>query len=70
MLPVNIILLILFNRSILLTALGEVKLPPKLRKRGRPKGADQTVIGLPKKRHRGNKPVPFLKKLPSDKEKG
>ena len=41
-----------------------------MRKRGRPKGAEQTVIGLPRKKRRGNKPLPFLKKSPSDKEKG
>ena len=50
--------------------LSQIKLPPKLRKRGRPKGAEKTVIGLPRKKHRGNKPVPFAKKQPSDKEKG
>ena len=40
-------------------------MPPAMKKRGRPKGADKTVIGLPKKRKycQGNKPVPFLKKI-------
>ena len=44
----------------------------KIKKHGRPKGADKTVIGLPKKRKcsQENKPVPFLKKTPKEKEKG
>ena len=49
--------------------LKTIKLPPKMRKRGRPKGAETTVIGLPKRRKRSNKTVPFLKKLPSEREK-
>ena len=28
----------------------DISLPPKIRKRGRPKGHDLTVIGLPKKK--------------------
>ena len=43
-------------------------MPPKLWKRGRPKGADKTVIGLAKKRRRLG-PVPFVKKMPLEKEK-
>ena len=44
-------------------------MPPKMRKRGRPKGADKTVIGLPRKKMRtGGKPVPFLRKLPKERE--
>ena len=47
-------------------------MPPAMKKRGRPKGADKTVIGLPKKRKycQGNKPVPFLTKTPKEKDKG
>lgn len=41
-----------------------------MRKRGRPKGAEKTVIGLPRKKSRGSKPVAFLNKPPEDKEKG
>ncbi|XP_065893103.1 uncharacterized protein [Dysidea avara] len=47
----------------------DVTLPPKLKKRGRPKGAEKTVIGLPRKKKRLDKPVPFLKKLPLDRER-
>ena len=49
--------------------LRDIKLPPKIRKRGRPKGAEKTTIGLPRKK-KENKPVPFLKKYPTDREKG
>lgn len=49
-----------------------IQLPPKMRKRGRPKGAEKTVIGLTRKKRKssGSKPLPFLKKHPADKEKG
>ena len=45
-------------------------MPPKIKKHGRPKGADKTVIGIPKKRKcsQENKPVPFLKKTPKEKK--
>ena len=39
-------------------------------KRGRPKGAEKTVVGLPNKKRKLNKPLTFLKKLPVDREKG
>ena len=45
-------------------------LPPKLKKRGRPKGAEKTVIGLPTKKRKVKSVIPFLKKLPVEKEKG
>ena len=42
--------------------LENVKLPPKINKRGRPKVAEKTVIGLPcKKKKKTDKPTPFLK---------
>ena len=50
--------------------LENVKLPPKIKKRGRPKGAEKTVIGLPRKKKKTDKPIPFLKKQPIDKERG
>ena len=48
----------------------DVILPPKLKKRGRPKGAEKTVIGLPAKKRKAKLVIPFLKKLPAEKEKG
>ena len=45
-------------------------LPPKLKKRRRPKGAEKTVIGLPTKKRKAKSVIPFLKKLPVEKEKG
>ena len=53
---------------------GSLKLPPVIKKRGRPKGAEKTVIGLPsRKRFKGDqvrKPVSFLKKSTSNKDEG
>ena len=45
-------------------------MPPKLKKRGRPKGVEKTIIGLPRKKIKTNKSTPFLKKLPVDRERG
>ena len=42
--------------------LSDIVLPPMIKKRGRPKGLTQTVIGLPKKRMRSSKCAPFQKK--------
>ena len=53
-----------------LAGLSKILLPPKMKKRGRPKGAEKTVIGLPRKKHRGDKPIPFIKKPPLEKERG
>lgn len=44
-------------------------MPPSLRKRGRPRGAGLTVIGLPKRQKRDG-PVKFLTKLPMERELG
>lgn len=35
--------------------MSQVKMPPKIVRRGRPKGAEATVIGLPRKRHHNGK---------------
>ena len=51
-----------------LCRVGDIKLPPKIRKRDRPKGAEMTIIGLPRKKKKENKPIPFLKKYPTDRE--
>ncbi|KAK7884555.1 hypothetical protein WMY93_027678 [Mugilogobius chulae] len=50
--------------------LSLVKLPTKMRKRGRPKGVyHQTAVGLPKKGKPGeSKPIPFWRKPPLDKD--
>ena len=41
-----------------------------MRKRGRPKGHEQTAIGLTRKKvKRSNKPVSFLKKYPTDRKR-
>ena len=37
--------------------LKSISLPPKLKKRGRPKGADLIVIGLPRKKKCNSKPL-------------
>ena len=58
------------DSAYILAPLKNVKLPPKIKKHGRPKGAEKTVIGLPKKKKQNrNQPVPFLKKHPTDKER-
>ena len=50
-------------------------MPPMMRKRGRPKGTNDTVIGVPAKKRAtkcGSKPkvIPFLRLHVSLKEKG
>jgi len=47
--------------------LSFVKLPPKMRKRGQPKGLANTVIGLPRKKAKSG-PVAFEKMLPPQKD--
>ena len=49
---------------------SNLKLPPKQKKRGRPKGSELTVIGLPKKKHRDDGPVALIKKHPKEKKRG
>ena len=46
-------------------------MPSKMRKRGRPKGVDKTVIGLPKakKTKKTSKPIPFIKKQQLEKDR-
>jgi len=55
--------------------LENVKLPPKMKKRGRPKGAQKTIIGLPRRKKKkscpeSDKPTAFLRKNPIEKERG
>ena len=52
------------------SGLENISLPPKQKKRGRPKGAEKTVIGLPVAKKAMKKgPLPFLKKQRKDKER-
>ena len=56
----------------LFDALREVKMPPKMKKKGRPREAETTVIGLPQtKKQRGviSKPKPFSKLSPLEKDR-
>lgn len=48
--------------------LRDIKMPPKMCKRGRSKGADKTVIGLLNKRKRTSKVIPFADMSVSSKE--
>lgn len=50
--------------------LASIKMPPTMRKRGRPKGAGLTVIGLPKKKGNVPKAIAFVKKSEWEKTKG
>ena len=52
-----------------LEALKTLKMPPIMRKRGRPKGAELTAIGVPKRRKRDG-PQKFLMQLPIERERG
>ena len=51
--------------------MSDVKLPPMKRKKGRPKGGEQTVIGLGKKHKRkdSKRPTTFWKKSPKEKDR-
>lgn len=50
----------------------DIKMPPKIMKRGRPEGAELTVVGIPKTKKRkveGPILLPYKKLKPYDKEK-
>jgi len=49
--------------------IDDIKMPTKMPKKGRPKGAGLTVIGLPKKRD-VKQPSPFVRKSEWEKSKG
>lgn len=50
---------------------GNVKMPPKMIKRGRPKGAELTVIGLPRQKKAKTQfsILPFSKLQPKEKDR-
>lgn len=51
---------------------SKIKMPPKILKRGRPKGAEVTVIGLPRKKKKAesqNNLLPFKKLNPIEKDR-
>ena len=50
--------------------ISNLKLPPKSKKRGRPKGSELTAIGLPKKKRKEGGPTAFIRKHPKEKEQG
>ena len=52
------------------TTVSSVRLPGKIPKRGRPKGSELTVIGIPKKKKVADRPVAFLKQHLKDQERG
>ena len=60
------------HRNGTLDALREVKMPPKMKKKGRPRGTETTVIGLPQaKKWRVviSKPKPFSKSSLLEKDR-
>ena len=46
-----------------------IKLPARVSRRGRPKGVEKTVVGLPSKRRRLTTLVPFSRRHCMDREK-
>lgn len=65
-------LYIMSLQCIFLYPVSELKMPPAIKKRGRPKGNELTVVGLPAKKRRKNcrAPCPFPKMHTSEKERG
>ena len=51
------------------TDLNCVRMPPTMRKRGRPKGLEKTVIGLARKRQRFSK-LPYVRRPAEEKKDG
>ena len=60
------------HRNDILDALREVKMPPKMKKKGRPRGTETTVIGLPQAKKRRvviSKPKTFSKSSLLEKDR-
>ena len=51
--------------------MSNLKLPPKMKRKGRPKGSGLTAIGFAKKKERSDgKPIVFIKRHLKEKERG
>ena len=59
-----------YHYIIIISYLIGLHLPPTVKRRGKPKGHDITVVGIPAKKKNSNKPVPFMRKHSSEKQKG
>ena len=46
---------------------NKILIPPKMKRKGRPKGAETTVVGIPKKKKLSTKPTPYAKLSPREK---
>ena len=58
------------TRTIVYIHIGTgIKVPPRIKKRGRPKGHELTTIGLPAKKATSGKICAFTRLHTSDKEK-
>ena len=55
--------------SFIAVVVSDIKLPAVSRKRGKPRGSETSVIGIPKIRKTCG-PLPFVKMSPREKEKG
>ena len=56
---------IYLNKTMVIhTGLATIMIPPRLKRCGRSK-----VVGLPRKCQNHGKPIPFMKKMPTEKEK-
>ena len=47
--------------------INEISMPTKMKRKGRPKGEETTVVGIPKKKKLSTKPTPYAKLLPKEK---
>ena len=47
--------------------INEISMPPKMKRKGRPKGAETTVVGIPKKKKLSTKPTLYARLLPKEK---